>query len=301
MTSMITRKAALVAVALLAAPLLAVGTAAASSSTTSSDGAATPVAAAATSGWARFGHFAPDTQAVDVLVDGAPWATDVKFKDVTHYLSLPTGLHRFEIMPTAQPGATPLLDIEAGVPAGGAITVSAVTTRDGLAPQVFDDALTPPPAGQSLVRFIHAAPDVPAVDVQVVSGPVLASDVTYPWATGYQPIVAGTYDVEVKPVGSSDVLLRISSWSITPGAQSSIVIVKGLDGKLDVVPVLDAAAVAVAPVGGVQTDYGQLALPSHRSDLRIAMYLALLLVLAIGATCCSVRFVRSLRTTNAER
>ena len=263
--------------------------------------AASLPAADATAGWARFAHFAPGTQAVDVLVDGAAWATNISFKDVTQYLPLPVGVHHFSIAPADSPASAPVLEIDAGVPAGGAITVSAVTTQDGLAPQVFDDSLTTPPAGQSLVRFIHAAPDVPAVDVQVVGGPVLASDVTYPWATSYQPIAAGSYDVDVKPVGSDQVLLHISSWSIEPGAQSSIVIVKGTDGALDVVPVLDSSAVAVAPTGGIQTDEGPIASPARRSTAMILSFAALVLLLAGSATACSVRFVKTRRIITSGR
>jgi hypothetical protein len=38
-----------------------------------------------------------------------------------------------------------------------------------------------------------------------------------------------------------------------------VIIVKGLDGNLDVVPVVDAVAAAAAPTGGVQTGYGGMA------------------------------------------
>lgn len=227
--------------------------------------------AAAESGWARFGHFAPSVEPVDVWVDGAPFASNIAFKNVSAYLPLPAGPHRFELRATSAPDGPALIALDAGVPAGGSVTVSAVTTLDGVATQVYDDALMSPPAGQGLVRFIHAAPDVQAVDVRVVNGPALATGVPYPAATGYGAIAAGQYDVQVLAAGTETVLLQVNGWSITPGAQSSIVIVRGLDGKLDVAPLSDAAAVAAAPVGGVQTDVGQSATAGFDSGPLVAV------------------------------
>ena len=225
---------------------------------------AQPVAAAlpapaAGSGWARVGHFAPSAAPVDVWVDGAPFATGIAFKNVSDYAPLTAGVHRFELRAAGQPDSPTLIDVQAGVPDGGSVTIGAVTTRDGIASQVYDDALTAPPAGEALVRFIHAAPDVQAVDVQVIDGPLLAASVPYPAATGYEAIPAGQYDVQVLAAGTPNVLLQVRGWSIDPGAQSSIVIVKGLDGQLDVAPLRDSAAVPVPPVGGVQTGFGGMA------------------------------------------
>jgi len=230
-----------------------------------SPAAAQDVAQAPAQGWARFGHFAPSAQPVDVVVDGQPFAAGIAFKGVSDYLPLSAGVHRFELRPAGEPAAAALLSVEAAVPADGAVTVGAVTTLDGVAPQVYEDALMTPAAGEASVRFIHSAPEVAAVDVQVVGGPLLASDVPYPSANAYQAIAPGQYDVEVRPTGSTDVLLRVAGWSIEPGTQASIVIVRGLDGQLDVVPVRDSAAAEVTPVGGVQTGYGSMA-PDVSSD-----------------------------------
>ncbi len=221
------------------------------------DAAAAP---APGSGWARFGHFAPSQSAVDVFVDGAPFADNISYKSVSTYKPLTAGLHHFEVKPSGQPEAQDLIDVQTGVPGGGAVTVGAVTTRDGIAPQIYDDALTSPPNGEALVRFIHASPGVSAVDVQVDGGPLLASGVPYPSATDYTAIPAGRYNVDVRAAGTADVLLHINGWSVSPGAQASIVIIDGLDGKLDVAPIQDSSAVAVAPVGGVQTDGGDMTL-----------------------------------------
>ena len=223
-------------------------------------GAATASAAPALpadTGWVRFGHFAPSVADVDVFVDGNPFVSGIAFRSVSDYVPLPTGTHRFEVRASGSPDT--LLSIEAGVPSAASLTIGAVSTRDGLSPQVYTDELVQPAPDAAVVRFIHAAPDVQAVDVSVVNGPVLAADVPYPAATGYTNIAPGTYDVEVTAAGTDDVVLRVKDWTIQPGVQASIVIVRGADGQIDVAPVEDAVAAAVAPQGGIQTGGGSMA------------------------------------------
>jgi Domain of unknown function (DUF4397) len=268
--------------ALIATTFGLVANVSAASAATPEAAPAAPAAAAA--GWARFGHFAPSAEPVDVWVDGVPFASTISFKNVSSYKPLGAGPHRFELRSSSQPNGPALIDVEAGVPAGGSVTVSAVTTREGIASQVYDDALMSPPAGEALVRFIHAAPDVQAVDVRVINGPTLAATVPYPAATSYQAIAGGQYDVEVLAAGTKTVLLQVNGWSIEPGAQSSIVIVRGLDGKIDVAPLRDAAAVGVAPAGGVQTGYGSMApnAPRPATALRLAATLVTLSTVGVS-------------------
>ena len=232
---------------------------------------ASPVVAAsapADTGWARFGHFAPTADPVDITVDGMPFAQAIGFKSVSDYVPLAAGDHHFELRLSAQPDGPVVLAIDATVPPAASITVAAVSTAGGITGQVFDDALTQPPAGQALVRFIGAAPIAQAFDVQVADGPTVAAGVTYPSATGYVPIAPGQYDVNIVAPGTSDVLLRISGWSIEPGVQSSVIIIEGLDGKLDVAPVRDAMAASAPPSGGIQTGYGGMA-PKPETSLTV--------------------------------
>jgi len=222
---------------------------------------AAPAPARSGSGWVRFGHFAPAAAPVDLYVDGTAVATGISYKTVSPYIAVTSGPHDFAVRPQGQPDAPPVLDLDAGVPDGGALTIGAVVTRDGLAAQVYDDDLTPPAAGQSLVRFIHAVPDQQPVDIAVAGGPVVAAGVSYPNATAYLPITAGTYDVDVRAAGTDEVLLHIAGWSIAPDQQATVIIIDGADGKLDVVPLVDSATVSTMPAGGVQTGLGGMAPP----------------------------------------
>lgn len=233
-------------------------------------------------GWARFGHFAPSQAPVDIYVDGAPFAAGIAYKNVSAYGSLSAGVHQFSVRPAgADAGSAPIAELDANVPDGAAVTISAVSTRQGLAAQVYDDALATPASGEALVRFIHATPDVAAVDVRVTGGAALASGLPYPQATSYLPVTPGTYDVDVVAAGTDEVLLHIAGWTVAAGTQASVVIIRGLDGGIDVAPVTDAAAVVAMPVGGVQTDLGRSEGPVPAGDR--SLWPLLTVLSAVGA------------------
>lgn len=214
----------------------------------------------ADTGWVRLGHFAAAEQPVDLLIDGQVTAQGIGFRAVSEYQTVAAGTHQFAVVPAgAAPDTPPLLEVRAGVEPGAAVTVAAVASRDGLAGQVYDDELTPPPDGQAVVRFIHASPAVAAVDIGVVDGPTLARDVAYPQASDYQEVPAGTYDVTVTDADDGSEVVRVADWKAAAGSKSTVVVIEGSDGQADVVPVLDAGGTADMPVGGLATGFGGLA------------------------------------------
>ncbi len=215
--------------------------------------------AVAGEGWVRLGHFAPGTGPIDVLVDGAPAVNGVGPGSVTRYVRVAAGPHQVQAVASGSPGSAPLIDLQAGVPANGSVTVGVVTTRDGIGVQVYEDSLENAAEGRALVRFIHTVPDIAAVDIAVVDGPVLASEVAYPESTPYLDVTPGTYDIEVRAAGTSEVLLRVDAWAIDPGTEATVVVNRNVAGSLSVVPLLDAEGAAVMPMGGASTGMGGLA------------------------------------------
>lgn len=119
------RAATLIAVVSAVLAIVAVGVAPA--------GAAPVAPGQAATGWVRLGHFAPAEAPVDLAVDGEVVAEGVAFREVTDYLPVSAGTHQFRVLAAgAGPAEDPLLEVEAGVPADGAVTVAAVATRSGL-------------------------------------------------------------------------------------------------------------------------------------------------------------------------
>jgi LPXTG-motif cell wall-anchored protein len=108
------------------------------------------------------------------------------------------------------------------------------------------------------VRFVHASPDAPAVDIAVANGgPVLFSNVPFKGVGDYLPVDAGTYDLEVRVAGTETVALSVPGVAL---ADSTVytVFAMGLAGgepALTAVPSMDASypVATTLPVTGGET------------------------------------------------
>jgi hypothetical protein len=59
------------------------------------------------------------------------------------------------------------------------------------------------------VRFVHASPDAPAVDITLPDGTAIFSNIAFKEVGDYTPVDAGTYDLEVRPTGTSTSVLDL--------------------------------------------------------------------------------------------
>ena len=122
-------------------------------------------------------------------------------------------------------------------------------------PLVLEDNNTAPAAGKAHVRFVHASPDAPAVDIAVKGGPVLFSNIAFKGVGAYTPVAAGTYDLEVRPAGKMDVVLAVPGVKLEDGAVYTV-FAMGLAGgepALTAVPSVDQAAPATTASGAPST------------------------------------------------
>jgi hypothetical protein len=244
--------------------------------------AAVPGVAGAQSGEAmvRVAHFSPDAPNVDVYVGGAKALSDVPYKTVSDYLPLPAGKAELAVRPAgAAAGSKPVISATPTLEGGQAYTVAAVGKVDDIKGEIFTDDLSAPPSGQAKVRAIHAAPDVPAVDVAVKGGPTLFEGAEFPSATDYAPVPAGSYDLQVKAADGGKVLLEATA-PVEAGKIYSIAAIGGAGKPVELLPIVDAAGMATMPDGGIATGAGGTA-PGGSSS---APFLAVAaLVLAMGA------------------
>jgi hypothetical protein len=157
----------------------------------------------------RVVHASPDAPGVDVYVDGAKVITNLTYKTVTQYLSVPSGEHRIQVYPTGTM-TTAVIDAEVSLMANQDYTVAAVGQLASISPVVFMDNNSAPAPGKASVRFIHLSPDAPAVNVVVAGGgPALFSDIEFKEASSYITVDPGTYDLEVQVASSSAVALAV--------------------------------------------------------------------------------------------
>lgn len=206
----------------------------------------------------RVVHASPDAPAVDVLVDGQAAFTNAPFKGITNYATLAAGEHRVQVVPAGQTqpsviSATLTLDADKDY------TVVAVGQLANIEPLVLVDNNSAPAAGKAHVRFVHASPDAPAVDIAVTGGPVLFSNVAFKGVGDYLPVDAGSYDLEVRVAGTDTVALSVPAVKLDAGTVYTI-FAMGLAGgqpALAAVPSVDARTAtspATLPTTGTSTN-----------------------------------------------
>ncbi|GAA1964817.1 DUF4397 domain-containing protein [Microbacterium deminutum] len=222
-------------------------------------------------GWLRLGHFSPDTKAVDVRVSALRGGTivfelsDVGYGDVSGYTPLTQGEYAISMVAAGSNDWTHLaISDTVTVGAASATTVAAYGPNANLQLQAFSDDLTAPSAGNARIRLIQASTITPTVDVKTTTGVVIASDAPAGSATPYAEVPAGTWTLQLTGTGVQDsVDVNLSAGSIT-----TLFVLDKADGGLTILPIVDSAAAAVVPIGGVQTGGGWLA--RHHQETRHA-------------------------------
>lgn len=194
----------------------------------------------------RVAHLSPDAPNVDVYVNDEPVSelTDVPYKTVSPYLSLPAGDQNVKIYPTGDT-SEPVVEADVSLQDGESYTIGAVgLMQDGsLAAQVYEDENTHPTEGNARLRVIHAAPDVDSVDIAPEDGPELFTDLGFPSATRYEEVPRGTYTLVATAVGSSEEQLIISDAPLSGGTTyTAIAVGQAEKGTLEVIVSGDAGA-----------------------------------------------------------
>ncbi len=164
-------------------------------------------------------HASPDAPNVDVLVDGTAAYTNVAFTDVAAYASVTAGSHDIVIAATGT--VTPVISATLDLAANKQYTVLAVGDLATIEPLVLVDNNALPAAGFAHVRFVHASPDAPAVDV-TGGGTVLFTNVAFKGVGDYFPVAAGEYDLEVLLAGTTTVALSVPDVMLNDGTVYTI-------------------------------------------------------------------------------
>lgn len=201
----------------------------------------------------RVVHASPDAPAVDVWVNGNVAFSNAPFTGITEYAALDAGSYQVQVTPT---GATEPIVIDAtlDLAASTDYTVVAVGLLENIEPLVLVDNNSAPAAGKAHVRFVHASPDAPAVDIAVTGGPVLFSNIPFKGVGDYLPVDAGTYDLEARVAGTDTVALSVPGVALAEGTVYTIFAMGLVEGEpaLTAVPSADAVAPTQLPETGGQ-------------------------------------------------
>lgn len=195
-------------------------------------------------------HSSPDAPAVDVYANGAKVLSDVPYLASSGYLAVPAGAYTFEVFVAGADPSTDaaVLTIPADLKAGVDYTVVALNEVASIEAAVFVDDNTTPAAGQAHINVIHAGADAPAVDIAVAGGPVLVSNLALGEGAGPLPVDAGTYDLEIRVAGTTDVALALPGVVLEGGSIYTFVATGFLTGE----PSLTVEAYVETPIAEVE-------------------------------------------------
>lgn len=239
-------------------------------------------------------HASPDAPAVDIYVDGSEAISDLAFDDITDYVSLPAGDYNVQVFPASANGSgDPVIDANVTLAAGTDYTVAAVGLLADIEPLVLVDDNSDPATGETKLRFVHASPDAPAVDIYAEGAGVVVPNAAFKDASGYLDLPAGTYDLEVRAAGTETVALDLPGVTLEAGKTYTAFAVGLLEGEpaLAAKLTVDATAQQATPTpapsatatpAGVPTSGGPLADDGSSTGLWLAIAGATLIALTIS-------------------
>jgi hypothetical protein len=143
----------------------------------------------------RAAQLSEDARTVDIAVNGEVIHRGLTYPGVTHYAELPPGDYRVQFLETGQRSA--VAETTVSVSAGGAVTVAVVGLSTINAIAIQDDRTQTP--NRARVRLFNAVSDYPdAFDLKVVNGDYVQRAVRYLQNTGYDTLIPGIYDLEIR-------------------------------------------------------------------------------------------------------
>jgi trimeric autotransporter adhesin len=174
----------------------------------------------------------PGEVALNGLVNGNSFASNVTFGTVSKYSSVTSGLVMLDIEPSGSTAV--LLNETVSLLSNMPYTVMVAGYPPRISTAILTDNNSVPSAGNILLRFINASPSLGTADVYVVA-PNKALDsmsptvsfLTFESASNYVSLAAGNYEVVFTETGQTVPVISSGSLTFTAGQVRSIV---GLDG-----------------------------------------------------------------------
>lgn len=172
-------------------------------------------------------HASPDAPSVDVWANGDVLFSDVEFGELTDFLEVPRGMYNIQVVPTGMMDPV-VIDADLNLWRFRDYTVVATGFLDEIEPLVIPDGRLIP-RGQASVRFVHASPDAPAVDIAVADGPILFEDIEFREIGHYMHVPAGEYDLEVRVAGTDTVALEVPDVMLDKNIAYTVFAIGSLD------------------------------------------------------------------------
>ncbi len=168
-------------------------------------------------------HTSYDAPAVDIWIDDQVAISDLAYGQSSGYAEIGSGMINVKVTPS---GASEPVVIEADLElaADGEYTVFAVDQLSSIEPVVSADNRTPE-ASMAKIRFMHASPDAPAVDIKLNNGngPTVFGNASFKSIAEYTSVDAGSYSFAVTAAGSTDEVVRFDPINVSAGTSYTVV------------------------------------------------------------------------------
>ncbi|GEM_PF-156337 len=175
-------------------------------------------------------HTSYDSPDVDVWIDGSVAISGLVYGNSSGYNTLDVGTRNIQVTPT---GLTVPVVIDTNLYYARntyytAIAIDEFALIEGI--QVIDDR-TPNPT-QAKIRFVHASPDAPAVDIKVwvAMGPGIIENASFKEASSYIGVDAGPYIFIITETGSDTPLVSYQMITLNSGSTYTFVAHGTIDG-----------------------------------------------------------------------
>jgi hypothetical protein len=176
-------------------------------------------------GRVRIVHASPDAPAVDIYVDGQIALEKIAYGDATDYVTVPQGQRLYEVYVNGT--STRVASLNAtSVPGSDATVIATGFATPGKNPglrllTLQDNLNTLDGDARAYVRFVHASPSAPTVDIYagapfqtVQRRDPLLSAVPFGGASGYIALPGGSYAARLTPAGTKNIAVDTGKLSI---------------------------------------------------------------------------------------
>jgi hypothetical protein len=190
-------------------------------------------------------HMSYDAPAVDVLLDDAIAVPTLAYPDSSGYADISSGTRNVKVVPAGS--TTPVvIDADLDFDSDKSYTVLAVNQLNMIEAIVAQDTRDAD-SDKAMVRFVHASPDAPAVDIRVGSGsgPAVFENAAFKDITDYAAVEGGDYVFAVTAAGSETEVARYNPVTLENGQVYTVV----AHGTLDDLDETDFAVRAFVDTG----------------------------------------------------
>ncbi|MDI7275180.1 MAG: DUF4397 domain-containing protein [Anaerolineae bacterium] len=181
----------------------------------------------------RFMNLSPGEPPLDVYIDDTLIVASLGYGHLSEYLESAPGRHRVRCYPAGTGGWEDLAldaDLEKLRPRFD-YTLALVNRLQDLRPVLLEDTEEAPGREQAKVRFLHASPDAPALDVSTGGGRVLFTLVPFARATPFKRIESGTYDIEIRRSGHGALIAALREYALAGERFYTFVALGLVDGE----------------------------------------------------------------------